>query len=119
MVRKLTLEYEQVYETHDQEQVKQLDTALREGKWYVFDRIRYHLYAKFPARTKDWIRESILLHEGYAAEQFGFEFQRMIRIAIEQFGSSLLTNDELRPILEVIVNAPDKKDYKEFMAEQF
>ncbi len=119
LVRTLTFACEQVYETNDQEQVKQLDTALREGRWYVFDRIRYHLYAKFPTRTKDWIHESILLHKGYAAEQFGFEFQRMIRIAIEQFGSSLLTTNELTPILEVIVNAPDKKDYKEFMAEQF
>jgi hypothetical protein len=119
LVRTLTFACEQVYETDDQEQVKQLDTALRAGKWYVFDRIRYHLYAKFPARTKDWIRESILVHQGYAAEQYGFEFQRMIRIAIEQLGPSLLTKDELTPILETIVNAPDKEQYKEFMAEQF
>jgi hypothetical protein len=119
LVRTLTFACEQVYQTNDQEQVQQVDIALREGRWYVFDRIRYHLYAKFPKRSKDWIREAILLHEDYAAEQFGFEFQRMIRIAIEQFGPSLLTKEELTPILEVIVNAPDKEDYKQFMAEQF
>lgn len=119
LVRTLTFACEKVYELGNERDADQLDAALREGRWYVFDRIRYHLYAKFPERTKAWIREAILSYRAYAKEQYGFEFQRMTRIALEQFGATILSQDELANIFEVIVNAPDKEDYKQFMADQF
>jgi len=119
LVRTLTFACEKVYELRNDAEMQQLDIALREGKWYVFDRIRYHLYAKFPERTKDWIREAILGYRGYAVEQYGFEFQRMTRMALEQFGSTLLSQAELANIFDVINNAPDKEDYKQFMDDRF
>ena len=119
LVRTLTFACEKVYELGNDREAEQLDAALREGRWYIFDRIRYHLYAKFPERTKAWIREAILSYRAYAEEQYGFEFQRMTRVALEQFGAAILSQDELMNIFEVIVNAPDKEDYKQFMADQF
>ena len=119
LVRTLTFACERVYETKNFQDAEQLDVALRAGRWYVFDRIRYHLYAKFPERTQAWIRESILNYETYGEEQYGFEFQHMVRIALERFGTSILSREELTQILEVIANGPDKEAYKEFMAEQF
>jgi hypothetical protein len=82
-------------------------------------RIRHHLYAKFPAQSKDRIRESILKYPAYATEQYDFEFQRMIRVAVERFGASLIANDDLVQIFETIINGPDKDDYRQFMGEQF
>jgi hypothetical protein len=119
LVRTLTFACEQVYETQDASEVQQLDSALREAKWHVFDRIRHHLYAKFPAQSEAWIRESILNYRAYDSEQYNFELQRMIRVAMERFGTSLIGNDELAQIFETIINAPDKDDYRRFMAEQF
>ena len=92
LVRTLTFACERVYENATTSEIQQLDVALREGKWYVFDRIRHHLYAKFPAQSEDWIRESILNYPAYAREQYDFEFQRMIHVAVEHFGASLIRN---------------------------
>jgi hypothetical protein len=119
LVRTLTFACERVYQAKNSQDIQQLDIAMRAAKWYVLDRIRYQLYAAFAEQTKSWIRESILSYRGYGEEQYGFEFQRMLRVAFEMFGNSLLTREQLAQILEVIMNAPDKEAYKEFMAEQF
>lgn len=119
LVRTLTFACEQVYERKNVREIEQLDTALREGKWYIFDRIRYHLYAKFPDQTGAWIRDSILSYRSYSEQQYGFEFQRMIHTAVDKFGAALLPREELTRIFDEIWNGPDKNAYKEFMAEQF
>ena len=119
LVRTLTFVCEEVYQTNDAGDVDELDAALRAGKWYVLDRIRYHLYAKFPERAKDWIRESILNYRGYGDDAYGFEFQQMIRIAAERFGASIVNREALTGILDQIMSGPDKGAYKQFMAEQF
>jgi hypothetical protein len=119
LVRTLTFASEQVYQRGDLKEIEQLDRALQNAQWHVFDRIRYHLYAKFPDQVREWIRESILNYSGYFEEQYGFEFQRMIRVATEHFGASLLTRDELTRIFEIILSGPNKEDYKQFMGERF
>src|SRR5437867_5239419 len=119
LIRTLTFACEHVYDGQDTRKVQQLDEALRAGKWYVFDRIRYHLYAKHPALTKKWIEEAILSYSRYGDEQYGFEFQRLLRVAVAQFGRSLLSEQDMTKIFEAIANGPDKEDYKQFMAERF
>ena len=96
-----------------------MDDALRSAKWYLCERIRYHLYAQHLELTKRRIRDSILNYRQYATEQYGFEFQRMLRMAVEHFGDSLASRAELEEIFETILNAPDKEDYERFMGEQF
>jgi hypothetical protein len=119
LIRTLTFACEQVYGEQDRMKVQQLDEVLRASGWYIFERIRYHLYAKHPTLVKEWIKEAILTYSGYGDEQYGFEFQKLLRVAVAEFGQSLLSEQELTQILEAIANGPDKEDYKQFMGERF
>src|SRR5438132_5402298 len=80
LIRTLTFACEQVYDEPDKTKMQQLDEALCAGEWYVFERIRYHLYAKHPALSKEWIKEAILSYSGYGDEQYAFEFQKLLRV---------------------------------------
>jgi hypothetical protein len=119
LVRVLTFASEQVYERKDVGEIEQLDKALRYGKWYVFDRVRYHLYVKSPAQARTWICDAIVSYPSYSEEQYGFEFQRMIRTAAEQFGAEMLSREDLTRIFDEIMRGPDKQADKAFMAERF
>jgi hypothetical protein len=119
LIRTLTFACQRVYERGDTTEIRELDKQLRAAKWYVFDRVRYHLYAHHSQLARQWTREEILNHRHYGDDQIGFEFQQMIRKATERFRTDLLSQQELQPIFEAIINAPDKEDYKRFMAEQF
>lgn len=110
---------EQVYERRDRNDIEQLDRRLRDAKWYLLDRVRHHLYGKYPGVTEKWIREEILRYPKYAEDTYGFEFQRMVRSAAEVLGEKLLPTNELQPIFETVLRAPDKEDYRQFMAERF
>jgi len=115
LIHTLTFACQLVYERRDKTDIRELDRQLRAARWYVFQRLRYHLYAAHPGLTREWIRDEILNYRRYGEEESGFEFQRMVRTAIEHFGAELLSQTELDPILQTIINSPDKQ----FMAEQF
>lgn len=119
LIRALTFASEQVYERGTPEDIVSLERQLRAAKWYLFDRIRYHLYSKNLDRSEQSIRHEISSYGGYGGETYGFEFQQMVRIAAERYGAALLPKPELEKIFETILNAPDKEDYRQFMAEQF
>ena len=119
LIAALTEACEKVYEQSNEGEVHELDSALRTAKWQIFDRIRYHLYAKYPSQTQEWIGEAVINYPEYAEGRYGFEFQRMARIAIEKFGDSLLSKAGLTHILDTIFNGPDKNEYKRFMADQY
>jgi hypothetical protein len=119
LVRILTFACEQVFTKGDATEIEKLDDSLRNAKWYLFERIRYHLYAQHLGRAKSWIQSSILSHREYGAAQYGFEFQRLVRMAAEHFGPSLAAKSDLEKIFEEILNGPDKDDYQRFMAERF
>jgi hypothetical protein len=121
LIAALTHACEKVYyeSKGDEARIRELDGALRKGKWQIFDRIRYYVYAKYPELTKDWISEAIVMYPDYTEGRYGFEFQRMVRIGTEKFGESLIDKPELTKILEAIFNGPDKDEYKQFMGEQF
>ena len=115
----LTNACENVYGQSNDDQVRELDSALRAAQWQIFDRIRYHLYAKYPSQAQQWISEAMTNYPEYAEGRYGFEFQRMVRIATEKFGDSLLSKTDLTRILDTIFNGPDKEEYKRFMADQY
>ena len=77
LIRALTFASEQVYNQGGQDEIAHLDRELRAARWYLFDRIRFHLYAKNPQRAEDWIREAILRYERYGEDTYGFEFQQI------------------------------------------
>ncbi len=119
LVLALTFACEKVYEKAP-ESVSPLEHALRNQHWDIFTRIRQHLYAlHLTEQTKPWIREMILAHEDYGKWQHHFEFQRMIRLACEQFGADLFTKAERERIFEAILNAPSEQDFRELVGDQF
>jgi hypothetical protein len=119
LINALTQAGEKVYEQGNETAIREIDAVLRAAKWQIFDRIRYHLYAKFPSNSKEWISEAIVGYPDYSEGRYGFEFQRMVRIGTEKFGESLIAKAELTRILETIFNGPDKDEYKRFMEERY
>ena len=119
LVHTLTFACEKVYEKAP-EAVSLLDQALRNQSWDIFTRIRQHLYVlHLNEQTKPWIREMILAHEDYDKWNHRFEFQRMIRLACEEFGDSLLTKAEKERIFEVILSGPSEQHFRDRGGDRF
>ena len=119
LVYALTFASEKVYETSPGS-IGDLDKVLRKQRWKVFRRLRQHLYILHPnEQTKPWIRELILNHGDYARWNYPYEFQRMIRIACEHFGTELLTEEERTPIFNAIRFGPSKENFRKSMGDQF
>ena len=119
LVYTLTFACEKVYEK-SLGSITSLDEVLRNQRWKVFKRLRQHLYALHPnEQTKPWIRELILAYGNYAQWEHPYEFQRMIRIACEYFGTELLTEEERIRIFNAIRSGPSKTNYSESMGDQF
>jgi hypothetical protein len=112
LVHALTYACEQVYEQAS-EDVSKLDELLRSQEWKLFNRLRHHLFARYPSKTtKPWIQELILNYASYDRYQYGYEFQKMIRSACQHFGTSLLTGTERRQIFDAICRGPSKAGYR-------
>ena len=118
LVHTLTYACEKVYE-QSPEAIDSLDNTLRNQRWDVFKRLRQHLYAlHLNEQTKPWIRELILEHGDYAKWQYHYEFQQMIRLSCEHFGTELLTEDERIQIFDTILSGPSglsKENYSKFL----
>ena len=100
------------------ENIANLDSALRGYKWEIFERLRQHLYGKYPdSRTKPWIREFILNKADYADRVHGREFQQMVKRACEHFGEELLTEEERKGVFDAILSAP-QREYEALPVEQ-
>lgn len=119
LVHTLTYACEKVYE-QSPEAVESLDNALRNQRWDIFKRLRQHLYAlHLNEQTKPWIRELILEHGDYAKWQHRYEFQQMIQLSCEHFGTELLTEDERTQIFDAILSGPSMENYRKRMGEKF
>ena len=119
LVHTLTFACEQVYEK-EEKSVMALDQALRKQHWYIFTRIRQHLYGLNPNKqTKPWIRELIFAHEDFDKGEHQFEFKLMIRLACEKLGADLLTMAERDRIFGAILEGPSKQDFRAGMGDHF
>ena len=117
LVHTLTFACEQVYEK-SLYAVDCLDATLRKQPWKIFTRLRQHLYARHPnEKTKPWIREMILGHDGYDRSEHGYESQQMIKSACEHFRESLLSNDERQQIFAAIRSGPSKAHYQAWLVD--
>jgi hypothetical protein len=105
---------ELIYE-HHAESVPDLDTLLRTSNWFIFKRIRQHLYAKYPETAQiSWIQELIRdADRKYEEYNHHYDFQRMLRVACETHGSDLFAEDELQTYLDAIKDGPDKQKWIE------
>ena len=119
LVHALTFACEKVYEKAPGS-IAALDQALRKKHWYIFKRIRQHLYALHPnEQTEPLIREMILAHKDYDKWGHHFEFQRMIRLACEKLGGDFLTKAERERIFEAILSGPSEPNYRKWMGDRF
>ncbi len=119
LVHTLTYACEMVYERAS-ESIGTLDRALRKQRWYLFKRLRQHLYALYPSeQTRPWIQEMILGYSEYGKWEHHFELQRMIRLSFKHLGAELLTEDQRIQIFETILSGPPEDDFREWMGEQF
>ncbi len=119
LVGTMTLACERVWE-NDPASINNLDAYLRSQRWKIFKRLRQHLYALRPnQQSADWIRQEILSHQEYSQWQHGYEFQRMIRQACDILGNDLLSRDELTPILDAILDGPNRDSYRRFAGESY
>jgi hypothetical protein len=119
LVHALTNACKEVY-NNDKEVISDLDQELRYPRWRIFKRIRQHLYSSNPNdQTLPWIREEILDHEEYSKYEHHYEFQLMIRKASEHFGHALLSESELRGIVNAIMRGPSQDEFREWMGDEY
>ena len=117
LVHTLTYACEKVFEKSD-DKVAALDKALRKPHWYIFKRLRQHLYAQYPTEeTKPWIRELILEHKDYGLWEHHYEFQQMIRRACEHFKETLLSETERTRIFDAILEGPSKENQRHWVED--
>lgn len=121
LVNTLIYACREVYAQLSNESIVCLDCVLRSQRWYVFERIRQHLYTLYPNdQTKPWIRELILGYSDYAKGwRYPYEFQRMIKRSCDHFGDVLLTEDERATIFDLILSSPEREAYREWVGDQF
>ena len=115
----MTYACEQVWE-REPHSAAALDEELRNRRWRIFRRLRQHLYALHPdERTRPWIRQEILQRQDHGRRQYHYEFQQMLRSACETLGYDLLTEEELTPIFEAILDGPDREATRRSMGEHY
>jgi len=119
LVHTLTYACEKVYEKEPDSSAT-LDQELRKPHWKLFTRLRQHLYSLFPNdQSLPWIRQQIIEHDTYSKWDLHYEFQLMIRKSCERFGNDLLSEAELKDILDDILKGPSKKDFQEWLGEKY
>lgn len=119
LVQALAYACDQAY-TNAPDSIDVLDAVLRKQRWKVFKRLRQLLYATYPnQKTLPWIRELILGHENYSKWEYHYEFQLMIRKACEHFGPSLISEAELKIIIDAIRSGPSREVFRESMGDEY
>lgn len=119
LVQTLVFACEQVFQSAPAD-IEALERSLHSQRWKIFQRIRQYLYAKYPNnQTLPWIRECILCHPHYAEYRHHYDFQHMLRIACETFGTELLNDVEQKQIFDAILSGPSESKYKAWMGNEY
>ena len=124
LVECLTFACERVFQAIP-DSIVELDETLRGHRWKIFNRLRQHLYARYPSdQTKPWAREFVLGRDDYSTSSHRYEFQQMVRSACQQYGDEFLDSAERTGIFDAILNGPPKDRYMDgsgrgFTEEQF
>jgi hypothetical protein len=100
---------------HHKQKVSDIDKLLCSSNWFLFRRIRQHLFAKYPDQAeKEWFQACIREPDrNYAEQEHHYEFQRMLRIACQKYGQALFNDNELQGYLDTILTGPDKQKWIE------
>jgi hypothetical protein len=86
------------------------DSLLAGQRWKIFRRIRYHLYWRFPTLFKTQTQDALVRFQGYADQDYLFEFAQLSRAAWDALGTELLSIGQLTPIFEQILAGPNVEE---------
>lgn len=119
LVNALTSACKEVYKAAG-DQIPLLDKALAAQRWDLFDRLRQYLFSLYPSeRQLEMARGMITSYTHFSEWEYDYEFQRMTRVACEQFGDLLLEKEQLESIFETILQGPSRENYIQWMGDAF
>ena len=116
LIQTLTFACEQAYKKETPSTIEKLDALLTKETWAFFKRLRCHLYSLNPnEQTKPKIKKLILDYKYHSEGKYGYEFQKMVRVACEHFDKKLLTKNERQNIFDIIFKGPSKEKFRRFV----
>jgi len=103
----------------------QFDEMLRTNQWNLFERLRWQLYADFPALTCQHARKDVLSRVesfGFYSGSHGFEMAQMLESQSSLHGGSLLNPEEVKNFIGYVRTGPidregEKEDDPEFIKQ--
>ncbi len=107
---------EQIYRLGDTSRIDELDKLLRSNPWQLFRRVRWQLYADFPAKTFEQARAEVLqripfLNEiNYSRGAHDYEFAQLLVAHVKKHGDAFLSADEVELFAGTVWKGPIDKD---------
>ena len=109
---------EQIYRKGDPPAIDELDKLLSSHPWQLFRRLRWQLYADFPALSLHRARVEVLtrmpfLNEiDYSRGSHDYEFAQLLTSHVKQHGSAFLSPEEVAEFATTVLKGPTRKDGK-------
>jgi hypothetical protein len=109
LAHRLFLVSQVIYVRAEAREVQMLDDLLRSHSWNLFKRLRWHLYADFPAlsveRAKKDVLERIPFLNRYEFTHY-HEFARLLQIHAAYNGSKFLSREDIERFFQVVLTGP-------------
>jgi hypothetical protein len=102
----------QIYQQGDLSQMGEIDKLLRSHPWQLFRRVRWQLYADFPAFTLDWARDEVLQKIPFLGEidynrgSHDYEFAQLLTAHVKQHGDAFLSPSEVQQFVSAVMKGP-------------
>lgn len=112
----------QILKNNDLDNFEKFDEMLRGNPWNLFERLRWQLYADFPAFTCQQARRDVvsrICSLGLYSGSHGFEMAQMLESQCSLHGSSLLDSDEVTTFARNVRNGPIDREGKKEDDPQF
>jgi hypothetical protein len=100
------------FESHDREACARFDSLIRSDRWYIFQRLRWQLYADHPTKSKIWARRDVLERLPHLGSQhfclnYGFgEWAQMLEAHTQAYGSEFLSPVEVEQFAQAVLSGP-------------
>jgi hypothetical protein len=107
---------EHIYRQGNPSRIDELDKLLRSNPWRLFQRLRWQLYADFPALSLERARAEVLkripaLNEiDHGRGRHGYEFAQLLIAHAKQHGNAFLSSEEVEQFVNVVFKGPVDKD---------
>lgn len=104
-----------IYRQGDLVKIAELDQLLRSNPWQLFDRLRWQLYADFPAVSLENARSEVLqripiLNDiSYNRGGHDYEFAQLLVAHVGHHGNNFLTMTEVERFVKAVLKGPADK----------